>query len=610
MATPADRPQPAKASKQRLVDGAVRAAQLGDLPAARTAFREALATDKHNAALHYDLALVEEGLGGIAEAAVGYTTALRLKPQFETAARRLSRLLGRFRLDTTIGLDPAGLRAALAITTIARQPVADAALARQLCHGGPLTEALEASRAGDVSEVALRLVRDHTHPGLQDPLLLSALAAGVVCNPDIERLLTAVRRAALIALGPDRLDDRALSALLTALVQQGWNNDHAWAETPEEDKALTAPVPDRAALLSGSLEHSRLLLLRMLYRPLATAAGGPLDPAAANGIKPKALRELIVRRAEQDREQQAAVLGLRRLSPIADPTSVRVAGQYEQSPYPRWTSLQVSEPGSLGRALARFFAPARLAFMDDGYDVLIAGAGTGQQLLQSAFGYGPKARVTGLDISAASLGYAQRMAASYKVANVELAVGDILDADKLGRTFDIVECVGVLHHMRDPWIGWQRLLERLKPGGLMYIGLYSAVARKELVALRSDPAYPGAGCTDGEARAWRRLLLDRTAGEPGGDLEVSRNFYNLNEFRDLCLHESEAHVTLAEIEAFLARHRLAFRGFTLGGAPLAQFAKAHPDAPWPGRLGDWARFEENNPRTFDGMYRLWCERSP
>ena len=49
---------------------------------------------------------------------------------------------------------------------------------------------------------------------------------------------------------------------------------------------------------------------------------------------------------------------------------------------------------------------------------------------------------------------------------------DILDfKDKLNKQFDIIESIGVLHHMDNPMAGWKILTDCLKPGGLMKIGL-------------------------------------------------------------------------------------------------------------------------------------------
>src|SRR4030095_9892868 len=44
---------------------------------------------------------------------------------------------------------------------------------------------------------------------------------------------------------------------------------------------------------------------------------------------------------------------------------------------------------------------------------------------------------------------------------------------------------GVLHHLDDPFAGWRVLLELLRPGGFMYLGLYSALGRTHIVNVRS-----------------------------------------------------------------------------------------------------------------------------
>ena len=36
---------------------------------------------------------------------------------------------------------------------------------------------------------------------------------------------------------------------------------------------------------------------------------------------------------------------------------------------------------------------------------------------------------------------------------------DILDLHKLNKQFDIIESVGVLHHMNDPLLGWKILTD-------------------------------------------------------------------------------------------------------------------------------------------------------
>ena len=48
---------------------------------------------------------------------------------------------------------------------------------------------------------------------------------------------------------------------------------------------------------------------------------------------------------------------------------------------------------------------------------------------------------------------------------------DLLDLKKISKKFDIIESVGVLHHMDNLFTGWQILNKFLNPNGLMMIGL-------------------------------------------------------------------------------------------------------------------------------------------
>ncbi len=406
-----------------------------------------------------------------------------------------------------------------------------------------------------------------------------------------------------------KLEDRQVMERAIALLVQGWNNDHAWAESPVETTALDALAIDRQKLAGGDIEASRRFLLHALYRPLDQIVTPPLSIDESRRLKPRLLRDMITPHLEAQARQRQLAQNIRLLRPFADDTSRRVAGQYEAAPYPRWQSLHRSPPGSLKRALARHFPVDKLAFMDRPFDVLIAGCGTGQQALQSAIAYGPQAQLVGLDLSAASLGYASDMAKVHAVGNVSFVQGDILDSGLPDRAFDVIECVGVLHHMADWRAGWTALLHKLKPGGLMYIGLYSATSRSNLRELRTEPTYPGPGCSDAAARDYRRQLMMREDGTPGSELKVSRDFYALHAFRDLVLHESEAHVTLEEIAAFLGHNGLAFRGFTIEPQVAAEFAQAFPQSSLPGSLTEWAQFERSRPRTFDGMYCFWSGQS-
>jgi SAM-dependent methyltransferase len=598
----------AQRSKRDLVAIAQRAATAGDLEEAAYAFDKAIEADRRNPDLHFQLAMVQEGLDDIDASVAALTRALSLKPSMLDAGRSLSRLLTRYRITELDGLTAGGLRAALQMPGIALQPIAEVALQHVFQRFAALRDLqLICAKTPERGRVAAANLLRTQAQSLAEPLFLQALAMSVVRAPEIERALTALRAALLLDCSSARFEDRDITSFALALLAQGWNNDHAWSVSHEETAALAALPVDLAAITSGDRDATRCLILKGLYAPLDVAAGQPLTTDDAHQIRPKLVREVIEPRVKAEIQEREIAANLTRLRPLTDATSLKVAGQYEQSPYPRWQSLMRTQAGQLRASLARFVAPERLAFMDGPFACLIAGAGTGQQVLQSAIAYGEKAHVTALDLSTASLAYATAKAREFNVENVRLVHGDILDADLLAQQFDIIECIGVLHHMADPWAGWRTLLRRLKPGGLMYIGLYSATSRANLAALRAEPGYPGPGCTDDAARAYRAELLSRPDDAPGGDIKLSRNAYALNEFRDLVLHESEMQMTIPEIAEFLDAHNLTFRGFTLPPERLAAFHSAFPHTPLPGRLADWAAFEQTNPRTFDAMYCFWCD---
>ena len=587
------------------------AVDAGDLQAAKGYFLKAAKTDIRNARHRFHLALVLEGLGEIDATAAALTEALRLDQTMADAARRLASLVSHYALSDNAALNAIGLRAALQHDTVDREIIAEAAI-RYLASHEPLKRALATGLSEGWPAAARSLCLRNTAQVLKDELLLEVLRISVFRHPDTERLLTALRRVLLIETPPERFADRALVGFVIALMQQCWANEHVWAVSAEEASIIGEHTIAIPRLIDGDLEEGRKLLLASLYRPLPEILGAVSPANDVGKINPPKLREAVACRLAEQADERERAGSIPSLGPARDETSRKVARQYETNPYPRWTSVALPRDGGMRRALARFVEAEQLSFMDRPFEVLIAGCGTGQSAIRAALTYGPNARVLGLDLSAASLGYASRMAEHFGASNLEFVRGDIqqLEAAPLFLSrFGIIECTGVLHHMADPFAGWRVLAKCLAPGGLMLVGLYSATSRRNLVALRGDPAYPGAGCDAAALRIFRQELLERPDLSPGGELKVSRDFYTTSNFRDLVLHVSERPVTLAEIEQFLREKKLAFKGFQLDLETFGLFQERFPWEVWPGRLERWAEFEEEHPRVFDGMYLLWCVKA-
>jgi SAM-dependent methyltransferase len=293
-------------------------------------------------------------------------------------------------------------------------------------------------------------------------------------------------------------------------------------------------------------------------------------------VRPKALREAVQMHVAEDVDMRVRARRIPTLGVITDKTSRNVAQQYEQNPYPRWTSLRVPTEGETRKILGMFFKPSQLTFIDQPYDVLIAGCGTGHQAVYAALD-SPNARVTAVDLSASSLAYASKMAERYGTKNIDFIQADLQLLPTFGSQFSsrfqIIECVGVLHHMADPFASWQTLLDCLAPGGLMLIGLYSAVARSVITALKDDPTYPGSGCDDAALRNFRRDLMRRSAGELRGLLKQGPDFYTTSEFRDLTCHSSKPCVTLRD-QAVPRTNSLIFKGFWFHGPCIDGFTSS------------------------------------
>jgi SAM-dependent methyltransferase len=266
--------------------------------------------------------------------------------------------------------------------------------------------------------------------------------------------------------------------------------------------------------------------------------------------------------------------------------------------------LTVPRPGELRETLRRL---APRADWSGPLELLIAGCGTGRQAIVAALGYGP-ARVLACDLSAASLGWAAHRAARYGAGDVEFLQADLRDAPHFGRRFDVIECAGVLHHMADPEEGWRRLVEALAPGGLMLVALYSETARRPIVAARDAAARGGFAATAEDIRRFRRQLL--VAGDDWAQ-EIRRNpdFYDLSGARDMLFHVHERRFALPQIGEMLARLGLECRGIEVGAATAEAYRRRFPDDPAMRSLENWTAFEAGRPRSFRGMYQVWCARA-
>lgn len=103
------------------------------------------------------------------------------------------------------------------------------------------------------------------------------------------------------------------------------------------------------------------------------------------------------------------------------------------------------------------------------------GCGTGQ--MTNFLGLVSTRTVIGVDMSLPSLRLGQQFKEQFHLYNVRFAQGNIFAMPIAPASIDVLICSGVLHHTPDPKGGFCRLLELMKPGGKILIGLYNRYAR-------------------------------------------------------------------------------------------------------------------------------------
>ncbi|BAY62786.1 type 11 methyltransferase [Calothrix brevissima NIES-22] len=168
---------------------------------------------------------------------------------------------------------------------------------------------------------------------------------------------------------------------------------------------------------------------------------------------------------------------------MSDPQTVSaaVAQLYNTYPFPPEPLLDEPPPGYNWRwnwLAAYNFCTGQKPQKQD-IRILDAGCGTGVGT-EYLVHLNPQASVVGIDLSAGALAVAKERCQRSKADRVEFHHLSLFDVEQLPGEFDLINCVGVLHHTSDPIRGIQALAEKLAPGGLMHIFVYGELGRWEI----------------------------------------------------------------------------------------------------------------------------------
>ena len=309
-------------------------------------------------------------------------------------------------------------------------------------------------------------------------------------------------------------------------------------------------------------------------------------------------------------KEKELVKSIKSLDQITDTVSKKVRDQYEENPYPRWRFTEKVLPENFFRWLNNDIKPNIIDYNNklNTPNVLVAGCGTGNHpILTTRY---KNSNILAVDLSLASLAYAKRKTEELNYNNIEYLHADILKLNKLNKKFDIIECAGTLHHMKEPLEGLKILLNILEPHGFLRVGLYSEIARRFVINTRKLILKKNPKKLNEDIKSFRHDILNKKANPLVKKLITHTDFYSTSTVRDLLFHIQEHQFTIPQISKILNDFDLEFLGFTFVNKLIKEkYSVIFPNDKKNISLENWHEFEIDNPDTFTNMYQFWVKKN-
>jgi SAM-dependent methyltransferase len=188
-----------------------------------------------------------------------------------------------------------------------------------------------------------------------------------------------------------------------------------------------------------------------------------------------------------------------------------VAKLYDTYPFPPEPILDEPPPGYNWRWdwLAAYNFCTGMKPQKQNIRILDAGCGSGVST-EYLVHLNPFAEVVGIDLSAGTLNVARERCQRSGANRAEFHQLSLFDVEQLPGEFDLINCVGVLHHTNDPIRGIQALAKKLAPGGIFHIFVYGELGRWEIQLMQQAIA----------------LLQGEQKGDYPDGVKVGRQIFN------------------------------------------------------------------------------------
>lgn len=427
------------------------------------------------------------------------------------------------------------------------------------------------------------------------------LRKSLIVDHFFENILTKLRYKILFVLtdsGEDTLGE--YFDFIISVAEQCFLNEHVFAQSKKEVDYINKLKNE---IKNNNKINELAIAILGCYIPLYTSES-VANKLSKYKSKNLLFNDLIDMQIKEPLKEKELANSIKSIGKIYDKVSLKVRDQYEKNPYPRWRFTYPNLPTHFLNIFTKQIKPNEI-IIDNKFDnpnVLIAGCGTGKHICIAANYL--NANILGIDLSIASLAFAKRKVEELGLKNIEFLQADILQLNNLNKKFDVIECVGVLHHMKDHVKGLKILLDLLEPHGLLLIGLYSEKARQDIIKAKEFAKKNKFENSITGIRSFREAIFKEKMDLLLQRVSKGKDFYSTSSVKDLIFHVQERCFTLPQIFKILENLNLEFLGF-YDSKVKNKYSKLFSNDKKNTSLNNWNQFEINNPDTFLGMYQFW-----
>ena len=577
--------------------------KLGEHQAAINSFEKAISINPNYIQAHFNLGNLHRQLGNHQIAINCYQKAIQIDPENINIINALSNLLKLFRLGNVTQADKSNLKN-LFLFLFRGNNIDHTDIAHN-AKSLLFDEKYETQINQLINSNSLLLKNEIIQNLLDKELLLLILQKSLITDKFFEKLVTKLRSEILFTVFESNQNflNKHFN-FIVSIAEQSFLNEFVFFQTKEEINRI-----NQLKIRITNKDEINELEIAILgcYMPLYTSekiTNKLLNYKSDNIF----FNNLISTHIKEPLNESELINSIKSSGKITESVSIKVRKQYEEHPYPRWRYTNKNLSTDFLFVLNNEIRPNKIEINNIQFNnpnVLIAGCGTGKHII-SARTY-LNANILGIDLSLSSLAYAKRKTIELGLKNIEFLHTDILQLKNLKRKFDIIECVGTLHHMKDPLKGLKELTNVLEPHGFLKLGLYSKLARQHIIKIKELIKERKIKNSTEDIRNFRELIFKKKDDQLFQKIFYSNDFYSTSMARDLMFHVQEHCFTLPEISNMLKKLNLEFLGFR---NPLikTKFSKSFPNDEKNISFDNWNKFELSNQDIFANMYQFWVRK--